>query len=194
VIDPSADPPRSTWPGTDPLYVAYHDEEWGVPVRDERKMFEFLVLEGFQAGLSWLTILRRREGFRRAFAGFDAEMVAEYGEADVERLLQDSGIIRNQAKVRAAIGNARATLALREEGPGLVGLFWDHLDGQTLVNHWRTEAEIPAKTPPAEQISRDLKRRGFKFVGPTIIYAHLQAAGLVNDHVVGCFRHAELAG
>ena len=184
---------RCSWPGTDPLYLAYHDEEWGVPVRDERKMFEFLVLEAFQAGLSWLTILRRREGFGRAFAGFDAERVARFGDEDVARLLQDRGIIRNQAKVRAAIGNARATLALREEGPGLVGLFWDHLDGQTLVNRWQTEAEIPPSTPLSERISRDLKAPGFKFVGPTIVYAHLQAAGLVNDHVVSCFRHAELA-
>ena len=184
---------RCSWPGSDPLYVAYHDEEWGVPVRDERKMFEFLVLEAFQAGLSWLTILRRREGFARAFSGFDAEQVARFGDADVARLLGDRGIIRNRAKVAATIGNARATLALREEGRGLVGLFWDHLDGRTLVNHWQAEDEIPASTPLSERISRDLKARGFKFVGPTIVYAHLQAAGLVNDHVVGCFRHAELA-
>lgn len=194
MIDPTPDRRRCAWPGSDPLYVAYHDEEWGVPVRDERKMFEFLVLEAFQAGLSWLTVLRKREAFSRAFSGFDAEAVARFGDPDVERLVGDAGIIRNRAKILAAIGNARATVALREAGPGLVGLFWDYVGGRPIVNRWETMAELPASTPLSERISKDLKARGFRFVGPTIVYAHLQAAGLVNDHVVGCFRHGELGG
>jgi DNA-3-methyladenine glycosylase I len=185
---------RCEWvPLGDPLYVAYHDEEWGVPSHDERHLFELLVLEGAQAGLSWSTILRKREGYRRAFAGFEAERVARFGSADVERLLGDAGIVRNRAKIEAAVGNARAALAVREERGSLGELLWDFVGGRPLVNRWKTLAEIPAETAESKAMSRELKRRGFRFVGPTICYAFMQAAGLVNDHVVGCYRRAELA-
>ena len=183
---------RCTWPGTDPLYVEYHDREWGVPVRDDRLLFEFLILEGAQAGLSWITILRRRESYRAAFAEFDPERVASFTEDDVQRLLSDEGIIRNRLKVRSAITNAQAFLRVQEERGSFSDYIWDFVDGRPIVNRPKSSAEIPAKTPLAEKLSRDLKRRGFSFVGPTIVYAHMQATGMVNDHLVSCFRHAEL--
>ncbi len=185
---------RCAWVGQDPVYVAYHDHEWGVPLHDERALFEFLILEGAQAGLSWLTILKKRENYRRAFAGFDAERVARFGEADVARLLTDPGIVRNRLKIAAAIGNARATLALRDAFGGLDAYFWRFVDGRPIVNVWRRLTEVPARTPLSDVISKDLKRRGFKFVGSTIVYAHMQATGMVNDHTVDCFRHRQLAG
>jgi DNA-3-methyladenine glycosylase I len=181
-------------PGTDPLYVAYHDDEWGVPVHDERALYELLTLEGAQAGLSGSTILRKREGYRRAFAGFDPEAVARFGARDVERLLADAGIVRNRLKVESAVANARAVLEVREAEGSLDAYLWGFVDGRPLVNAWRAIGEIPAETAESRTLSKDLKRRGFRFVGPTVCYAFMQAAGLVNDHVVGCFRYAELAG
>ncbi|MCX8086162.1 MAG: DNA-3-methyladenine glycosylase I [Rhodocyclaceae bacterium] len=183
---------RCPWCGSDPLYVAYHDREWGVPCRDESKLFEFLVLEGMQAGLSWLTILKKREHLRHVFDGFAAEKIARYGAADVARLLADPGIVRNRAKIEAAIANARATLALHEAGGSLAELLWRAVDGRPHINRWRTPEEVPVFTPAAESLAQELKRRGFRFVGPTIVYSLMQATGLVNDHLVGCFRHAEL--
>lgn len=172
----------------DPLYLAYHDEEWGVPSRDDRHLFELLVLEGAQAGLSWATILHKREGYRRAFAGFDAERVARFGPRDVERLLHDPGIVRNRLKVEAAIANARAAVEL----DGLGDYLWSFVGSRPIVNRRRTLREIPAETPESRAMAKDLKRRGFRFVGPTVCYAFMQAAGLVNDHVVSCFRYREL--
>ncbi len=185
---------RCGWVGDDPLYRVYHDTEWGVPLHDERALFEFLILEGAQAGLSWLTILKKREGYRRAFDGFDAERIARYGETDVARLLADPGIVRNRLKVAAAIGNARAALAVRKEYGGLDAYFWSFVDGRPIVNAWRSMAQVPARTPLSDTISKDMKKRGFKFVGSTIIYAHMQATGMVNDHTVDCFRHGPLGG
>jgi DNA-3-methyladenine glycosylase I len=176
----------------DAAYVAYHDEEWGVPSRDDRHLYELLTLEGAQAGLSWATILRKREGYRRAFAGFDAEAVARFSGDDVERLLGDPGIVRNRLKVESTIANARAVLAVREEQGSLADYLWSFVGGEPLVGGWRTVDEIPAETEESRALSRDLKRRGFRFVGPTVCYAFMQAAGLVNDHVVGCFRLGEL--
>jgi DNA-3-methyladenine glycosylase I len=184
-------PTRCEWvPAGDPLYVVYHDEEWGVPSRDERHLYEMLVLEGAQAGLSWSTILRKREGYRRAFAGFDPERVARFGSSDVERLLADPGIVRNRLKVESAIANARAALEIREELGGLADYLWSFVDGAPVQNAWATIAEIPAETPQSKAMSRDLKRRGFRFVGPTVCYAFMQATGLVNDHTVNCDRYA----
>jgi DNA-3-methyladenine glycosylase I len=187
------EPVRCAWaPPGDPPYLAYHDEEWGVPSRDDRHLFELLVLEGAQAGLSWATILRKREGYRRAFAGFDAEAVARFDEDDVERLLADPGVVRNRLKVESAIVNARATLAVREEHGSLAGYLWEFVGGEPIVNGWTAIGEIPAETAESRAMSKDLKRRGFRFVGPTVCYAFMQAVGLVNDHVVSCFRHAEV--
>ena len=186
--------PRCTWCGTDPLYCAYHDEEWGVPLHDERALFEFLILEGAQAGLSWFTILKKREGYRRAFDHFDVERIARYGEADVARLMADAGIVRNRLKIESTITNARATLALRETAGGLDAYFWNFVDGRPLDNAWKGIGQVPASTPLSDAISKDLKKRGFKFVGSTIVYAHMQATGMVNDHTVDCFRHREVAG
>jgi DNA-3-methyladenine glycosylase I len=183
---------RCAWVGEDPLYVAYHDEEWGVPVHDDRLLFEFLVLEGAQAGLSWLTILRKREGYRRAFAGFDPPAVAAFGPVDLDRLLADAGIVRNRLKIEAAVANARAFLRVQEEFGSFDAYVWGFVGGETIHNEWLTMAEIPAKTPEAERMSADLKKRGFRFVGPTICYAHMQATGMVNDHTVDCYRYAEL--
>ncbi len=180
----------SAW--SDPPYLAYHDQEWGVPLRDERALFELLCLEGAQAGLSWSTILHRRDGYRRAFAGFDPDEVARFGEADVDRLLADPGIVRNRAKVAATIRNARAVLAMRESGPGFVDHLWSFVDGRPIVNRREATADAPASTPKSSRESRDLRRRGFGFVGPTICYAFMQSAGLVNDHRVDCFRWAEV--
>jgi DNA-3-methyladenine glycosylase I len=189
-----ATPERCPWCGNDPLYVAYHDAEWGVPCHDERTLFEFLILEGAQAGLSWITILRKRENYRRAFDGFDPEKIARYGERDVARLLADAGIVRNRLKIAAAIDNARAVLALHEAGDSLDELFWRFVDGCPVVNRWRSLDQVPAHTPAAQALSKELKRRGFRFVGPTVIYAHMQATGMVNDHLVSCPRHQVLAG
>lgn len=185
---------RCPWCGSDPLYVAYHDSEWGVPLHDEHALFEALILDGVQAGLSWFTILKKRENYRRAFHDFDAGCIARYGEADVVRLLADPGIVRNRAKIEAAIGNARAVLAIRDEFGGLDAYLWRFVDGRPIVNAWRDLAEVPASTPLADALSRDLRQRGCKFVGPTICYAFMQGVGLVNDHLVSCFRHRELAG
>jgi DNA-3-methyladenine glycosylase I len=194
VVVHQAAPERCAWVGTESLYVAYHDREWGVPVHDDRLLFEFLVLEGAQAGLSWLTILKKREGYREAFAGFDPEKVACFGRADVERLLSDQGIVRNRLKVESAISNAQAFLRVQEESGSFDAYVWRFVDGETIQNRWSTVAEIPAETTEAERLSKDLKRRGFRFVGPTIMYAHMQATGMVNDHTVECFRWAELNG
>jgi DNA-3-methyladenine glycosylase I len=183
---------RCAWVGHDPLYLAYHDNEWGVPVHDDRLLFEFLVLEGAQAGLSWLTILRRRENYRRAFAGFDPKVVAGFDEESIERLVADPGIVRNRLKIESAVGNARAFLRVREECGSFDAYVWSFVDGAPIRNSWRTLAEIPTQTPESERMSKDLKRRGFRFVGPTICYAHMQATGMVNDHTVDCFRYMEV--
>jgi DNA-3-methyladenine glycosylase I len=180
--------PRCGWATSDPLYLAYHDEEWGVPVHDDRKLFEMLILEGAQAGLSWITILKRREGYRRAFERFDAERIARYGKRDVARLLADTGIIRNRAKVEATIKNAQASLAVVEEAGSLDHFLWQFVGGKLKINRWRTLKEIPAETPESKAMSKELKRRGFGFVGSTICYAFMQAVGMVDDHVMSCFK------
>ena len=187
-------PDRCDWSTTDPLYLDYHDVEWGVPLHDDRQLFELLVLEGAQAGLAWITILRKREGYRSAFDGFDATRVAAYDEADVARLLADPGIVRNRAKIRSTIGNAQAWLRLTEELGRFDGWVWSFVDGEPVQNAWRTMAEIPAETDASRALSRELRRHGFSFVGPTIVYAFMQSAGLVNDHIVTCFRHRQLGG
>ena len=193
-IEPAA-PYRCAWgDGPDPAYRAYHDLEWGVPVRDERHLFELLILEGAQAGLAWSTILRKREGYRRAYAGFDPAVVARFGDEDTVRLLGDAGIVRNRAKVAASIGNARAVLALHDAGSTLVDHLWSFVDGSPLVNRRESLGDIPAETDLSRAMSRDLAKRGFKFIGPTICYALMQSAGLVNDHEVACFRWAEVQG
>jgi DNA-3-methyladenine glycosylase I len=180
---------RCEWAGSDPLYVTYHDEEWGVPVHDDRKLFEFIILEGAQAGLSWITILKRREGYRRAFDGFDPAKVALYNDEDVARLLAGEGIIRNRAKVRSAIQNAQAFLRIQDEFGSFDKYIWGFVDGKPLVNRFESMSDIPARTELSDAISKDLKKRGFSFVGSTIMYAHMQATGMVNDHVISCFRH-----
>lgn len=172
--------------------VEYHDTEWGVPVRDDRVMFEFLVLESAQAGLSWYTILRKRAGYRAAFADFDAARVARFTPARVERLMNDASIVRNRAKIEATIGNAKCFLTLQRERGSFCDYLWGFVDGEPVVNRWREPRQIPATTALSDTIAKDMKQRGFKFLGSTVIYAHLQATGLVNDHLVGCFRHAEL--
>ena len=183
---------RCGWCGDDPLYVAYHDEEWGLPVYDDQTLFEFLILEGAQAGLSWSTILRKREGYRRAFDGFDAEKIARYDGIKISALLTDPGIVRNQLKIGSAVTNAQAFLKIRDEWGSFSKYIWSFVDGRPIQNAWRSLSEIPAKTPVAEALSKDLKKRGFRFVGPTIIYAHMQATGMVNDHLVDCFRYPEI--
>ena len=183
---------RCAWPGTDPLYVAYHDTEWGVPEFESRALWEKLVLDGFQAGLSWITILRKREALRSAFAGFDPEIVARFTETDVDRLLQDAGIIRSRAKIVAAIDSARITLDLREKGLEFKDFIWQIQDHKPQVNHFR-KGEIPTQTKTSEELAKLLKSKGYKFCGPVIVYAFMQAVGMVNDHVVDCFRHAEVA-
>ncbi len=184
---------RCGWVGADPLYITYHDEEWGVPELSDQALFEKLILEGFQAGLSWITILRKRENFRRAFAGFDAEKMLRFSEKKREKLMQDTGIIRNRAKIEAAFTNARAFLEFQASGPGLAAFFWDAVDGTPLQNNYKNLKDIPAKTAMSEKISKELKAVGFRFVGPTTVYAHFQAMGLVNDHVVDCPGHAKCA-
>jgi DNA-3-methyladenine glycosylase I len=184
---------RCDWCGDDPTYVSYHDTEWGVPLRDERAMFEFLSLEGAQAGLSWITILKRRRGYREVFDNFDVEAIASYSDHDLEKRLLDTRIIRNRLKVFALRKNARATLDMYAAGTTLVDYFWSFMDGQPLQNRWRALSEVPPSTPLSETISKDLKKRGFSFVGPTIIYAQMQATGMVNDHLIDCPRHAVCA-
>jgi len=180
---------RCGWvPEGDPAYLAYHDEEWGVPSRDDRHLFEMLTLEGAQAGLSWSTILRKRDGYKRAFANFDAEKVARFTKRDIDRLLRDAGIVRNRLKVESAVNNARCVLEL----DSLSDYLWGFVDGEPLVNRWKKLADIPAETAESKAMSKDLKKRGFRFVGPTICYALMQATGLVNDHVVDCFRRREV--
>lgn len=185
---------RCPWAGSDPLCVAYHDEEWGVPSQEDRHLFEMLVLEGAQAGLSWITVLRKREGYRRAFTGFDAATVARFGPRDVERLLADPGIVRNRLKVESAVDSARAFLAVRDEAGSFASWLWAFVDGRPVKGSFREMREVPAKTPLAEKISKELRRRGFRFVGPTIVYAFLQAVGVVNDHLLGCPRRETVAG
>jgi len=185
---------RCAWLHDDPLMLAYHDAEWGVPEHDDRALYEKLVLDGAQAGLSWRTILHRRDGYRAAFRGFEPEVIARWGKREIERLRRDERIIRNRAKIRSAILNARAFLGVQEELGSFDAYLWDFADGTTIVNRWRTLDQIPATSSVSEALSKDLKRRGFSFVGPTIIYAYMQAIGMVNDHVVSCFRHAELGG
>ncbi|QKK01606.1 MAG: DNA-3-methyladenine glycosylase I [Pseudomonadota bacterium] len=184
---------RCDWCGDDPLYRRYHDREWGVPVHDDRRLFEFLVLEGAQAGLAWITILRKREGYRKAFAQFDPAAVARFGQRDVERLMNDVSIVRNRLKIEAAISNARAFLEVQKAFGSFDDYIWGFVDGEPILNRFGRQADIPARTELSNTISKDLRRRGFRFVGPTIVYAHMQATGMVNDHVVDCFRWRELA-
>jgi DNA-3-methyladenine glycosylase I len=181
-------------PDADPAYVVYHDEEWGVPSRDNRHLFEMLTLEGAQAGLSWATILKKRDGYRSAFAGFDAAAVGRFDRRKVERLLRDPAIVRNRLKVESAVNNARRILEMQEESGGLAGYLWEFVDGAPIVGKWRSVSEIPAETPESKAMSKNLKRRGFRFVGPTVCYAFMQAVGLVNDHTTTCFRYTELTG
>ena len=183
---------RCEWCGTDPLYVAYHDEEWGVPVHEDRRLFEMLILEGAQAGLSWLTILRKRNHYRNAFDRFDCEKIAAYGTSDIHRLLGDAGIVRNRLKIEAAIRNARSTLTLIGEFGSLDAFLWRYVDGIPIQNHWRALNEIASTSAQSDAMSRDLKQRGFNFVGSTICYAFMQAVGMVNDHISTCFRHREI--
>ena len=183
---------RCGWVGSDPLCITYHDTEWGVPERDSGALWEKLVLEGFQAGLSWLTILKKRTAFRRAFAGFAPEVVAGWGAVEVERLLADPGIVRHRGKIEATLGNARAWLEI-ESRQGFAAFLWDRVDGRPVQNAWAYQAAVPAQTPLSRALSRDLKAAGFRFVGPTIVHAFMQASGLVNDHVVSCPRHAAVA-
>ncbi len=189
----SGETSRCDWAGSDPLYITYHDTEWGVPLHDDRLLFEFLVLEGAQAGLSWLTILRKRDNYRRAFADFVPEKVARFDQRKIARLLADAGIVRNRQKIEAAIANARAYLKVQEEFGSFDAYSWRFVEGKPIRNRWRRMTEIPAKTKESEVMSRDLVQRGFRFVGPTICYAHMQATGMVNDHLLGCFRHAQVA-
>jgi DNA-3-methyladenine glycosylase I len=185
---------RCEWAGSDPLYLRYHDEEWGVPVHDDLRHFEMICLEGAQAGLSWITILRKRENYRAAFDGFDPALIAAYTEDKEAELLANAGIVRNRLKVRAFIRNAQAFLRTQGEFGSFDAYIWRFVDGEPLVNHWRSLREIPAQTPQAQAMSKDLLKRGFTFVGPTICYAYMQACGMVNDHEVSCFRHSECAG
>jgi DNA-3-methyladenine glycosylase I len=185
-------PTRCWWAGEDPLYIAYHDEEWGLPVHDDRKLFEMLILEGAQAGLSWITILRRREGYRRAFDNFNPERIARYTERKKAALLEDEGIIRNRAKIDAAVQNARACLELQEKEGSLDAFLWPFVGGKPKQNRFKERGEVPPETPESKAMSKELRRRGFTFVGPTICYAFMQAVGMVNDHVTGCFRHREV--
>ncbi len=181
---------RCDWAGDDPLYQHYHDTEWGVPEYDSRALFEKLILDGFQAGLSWITILRKRDNFRAAFAGFDPHILANWGEDDVLRLLQDPGIIRHRGKIEATITNARAWQVIEAE-QGFDTFLWSYVDGTPLINHWTTKAEVPAQTPLSQNVSKDLKKAGFKFCGPTIVYAFMQACGLINDHLTTCHRYGK---
>lgn len=185
---------RCGWAGDDPLYIAYHDHEWGVPNHDDRHLFEMLILEGMQAGLAWITVLRKREAFRQAFDNFDAEKVAGYGPERIAAMMDNPGIIRNRAKLEASVGNARGFLEAQAEYGSFDAFIWSFVDGQPIINHWRSLSEVPAQTPTSQAMSKALKQRGFRFVGPTICYAFMQAVGMVNDHTTDCFRHAELSG
>lgn len=184
---------RCPWAGTDPLYVAYHDEEWGLPNHDDRHLFEMLILEGAQAGLSWITILRKRQRYREVFDGFDPRKVARYGERKVAALLADAGIVRNRLKVDSAIGNANAFLAVQREFGSFDAYLWTFVGGRPLVNTWKTMKEVPARTAESDALSKDLQKRGFRFVGSTICYAYMQAVGMVNDHLIDCARYREVA-
>lgn len=183
---------RCSWCGTDPLYVKYHDEEWGVPVRDDKTLFEFLLLETFQAGLSWITILRKRENFRKAFDDFDYKKIANYKQPKIDSLLQNEGIIRNKLKVQSAVTNAQNFIEIQQEFGSFSSYIWGFVNGESIKNAYNSHSEIPANTELSDEISKDLKKRGFKFVGTTVVYAHLQATGMVNDHVTGCFRHSQV--
>ena len=183
---------RCDWATADPLSIRYHDKEWGVPLHDDRRLFEFLILEGAQAGLSWITILRKRDAYRKAFANFDPRKVAKFGGPQTTKLLHDPGIVRNRLKIHAAIDNAKAFLAVQKEFGSFDRFVWSFTNGKRIQNRYRRLAELPAETPESQALSRELKRRGFRFVGPTICYAFMQAVGMVNDHLVGCFRHREL--
>jgi DNA-3-methyladenine glycosylase I len=185
---------RCPWPGQDPFYVAYHDDEWGVPEYDDRALYEKLVLDGFQAGLSWITILRKRENFRRAFDGFEPARIARYSPKKIEKLMQDAGIVRNRQKIEGAVASARAYLDIMEKGPGFSKLLWGFVDGKPKVNNFRTKGQVPAETPISRAMSKELSSRGFKFCGPTIVYAFMQATGMVNDHLVTCWCHEHLTG
>jgi DNA-3-methyladenine glycosylase I len=184
---------RCPWPKQDPLYVAYHDEEWGVPEFDDRALYEKLVLDGFQAGLSWITILRKRDNFRHAFDGFDPEKIARYPKRKIESLMKDASIVRNRAKIEGAVSSARAWLDIMDKGPGFSDLLWDFLDGKPKQNYFRSTKLVPAETDVSRRMSKELIGHGFKFVGPTIVYAFMQAVGMVNDHLVSCHRHAACA-
>jgi DNA-3-methyladenine glycosylase I len=188
----TATPKRCPWPGDDPLYLAYHDQQWGVPEHDDRRLFEMLILEGAQAGLSWITILRKRESYRRAFAGFDAAQIARFGEREVTALLADAGIVRNRLKIQSTIGNAAAFLAVQAEVGSFDRFIWQFVGGVPKQNRRRRMADVPARTAESDAMSKELARRGFKFVGTTICYAYMQAVGMVNDHLVSCFRHGEV--
>lgn len=183
---------RCPWCGDDPLYVRYHDEEWGVPAHDERRLFEMLILEGAQAGLSWITVLRKRENYRRAMAGFDPDTVARFRKPKIDSLMRDAGLIRNRAKLESAVTNARAFLEIRESHGSFDDYLWGVVDGEPIRNRFQSIGQVPASTPLSDALSKDLKKRGFKFVGSTICYSYMQAVGLVNDHVTGCFRHVDL--
>lgn len=183
---------RCPWCGEDPLYVRYHDEDWGVPVRDDRTQFEFLVLESAQAGLSWITILKRREGYREAYKGFDPELVSRFTQADIEHLMNNEGIIRNRRKIESSINNAGCFLKIQEEFGSFCNYLWAFVDNKPIINKWDSMGDIPAQTELSQKISKDLKKRGFKFLGPVIMYAHLQATGLINDHLTSCFRYLAL--
>ncbi|WP_245631731.1 DNA-3-methyladenine glycosylase I [Alicyclobacillus ferrooxydans] len=185
---------RCGWVNEDELYIRYHDEEWGVPIYNDQRLFEFLILEGAQAGLSWYTILKKRENYRAAFDGFDFTSIAEYEQSDVERLLQDSGIVRNRLKVSASIDNAKGAVNLCKEFGTLSDYFWSFVDGRPVINHWPNLSEVPAQTELSIRLSKDLQKRGFRFVGPTIMYSFLQATGMVMDHITPCFRYSELSG
>lgn len=183
---------RCPWCGSDPLYIAYHDNEWGVPVHDDRQLFAMLILEGAQAGLSWLTILRKRENYRRVFHDFDPGEIAAFSQGEIQVLLQETGIVRNRLKIEAAVKNARGVLAIIEEFGSFSSFLWRYVDHRPLQNNWNSMSELPTRTAQSDMMSRDLKKRGFNFVGSTICYAFMQAVGMVNDHCVGCFRHAEI--
>jgi DNA-3-methyladenine glycosylase I len=184
---------RCPWPGEDALYIAYHDEEWGVPEFDDRALYEKLVLDGFQAGLSWITILRKRDNFRRAFDDFTPEKIARYRPAKIEKLMLDAGIVRNRAKIEGTVNSARAWLEIMDKGPGFSKLLWDFVDGRPKVNNFKSRGQVPAETKISQAMSKELAKRGFKFCGPTIVYAFMQAVGMVNDHLVSCHRHAACA-
>ena len=186
-------PPRCSWCGEDPLYIAYHDEEWGVPLHHDRQLFEFLILEGAQAGLSWITILKKRAAYRHAYHQFDVTKVARFNSRSIERLMNNPGIVRNRLKIEASISNARAVLAIQEAFDSFNNYIWQFVDHQPIQNQWRYLKDIPASTTASTQMSKDLQHRGFRFVGPTICYAFMQAVGMVNDHVIDCFRHRQIA-